>query len=927
MWPLVGRVEEQRQIAEVVAAVRDGRTQVLFITGPAGIGKSRLAATVTTEMPTYSHLLLEAEREVAYGAMDRLIDEQLPETAPALLEMRATAGVPTFAIGVVNLIEGLEGPFALIIDDLHHLDAPSQEAFWHVIRRLDHVPALFVATSRTVQGSFAERIIQHVTVGRRGRHIRLGPLNADGVQALIRGTLFAPLHPRQTQKVMDATGGTPALVVELVDILRQGEGATLESAIAELEHRHGLDDLPRVDEALRRLGSSEAAALLTLALGGPLSQSQLDRAVRAMGHPRPDVQALRSTGLLEPTGIRIPRGSLSAAVTAQASAADLVSAHRALADVLAGVESLRHRVLAAAGRPDDALIRDLLASARAAARVRDFALASRLTAWACSMDEAHLPLACLHALRARRPALVKPLEPHVKGLLPGLARSVLQSALDATAGAQTLPLADALPLADLDDTLLLLLAHSFVLLGRNRAAVGVVCMPASMAAVHDELVRRVAPEGGSAPDHPDHSEATNLAGLLGVWLAVGRRGTDKATASEALDAHADSLGALPGARMSHAATLSLASTLNHSALRNAAAQAQLDQLARIPAVHPDFELSATLTRFRMDFLSGDWDAAQAAIEPSLASALDDIRAVGALQAQATAALIPLCRGDNLGARMLDHVTSMAATRPFSTAMGAVLWGRGWAATANGEPRMVAESFDRLWASPLTGSFAGAESAVLRVRALVALNDLPGAQAAGTQLSAIDVAPGARTYLAHHIDALVAMGVRDHVAAEESFTQARSALLRRMREDTPRGLQLVNAVLMEDWARFHLDTNRGADTREVCAQELQAAVTMLLRAGAKVWSERLESLLAGLAAARPQFALWAPAALPPDLVGRLTSREREITQLVLQGHSNKEIAQALYLSVRTVEFHVRNSLSKLGAGSRVELRELLLRAQP
>ena len=56
MWPLVGRVEEQRQIAEVVAAVRDGRTQVLFITGPAGIGKSRLAATVTTERPSLHEL-------------------------------------------------------------------------------------------------------------------------------------------------------------------------------------------------------------------------------------------------------------------------------------------------------------------------------------------------------------------------------------------------------------------------------------------------------------------------------------------------------------------------------------------------------------------------------------------------------------------------------------------------------------------------------------------------------------------------------------------------------------------------------------------------------------------------------------------------------------------------------------------------------
>ena len=59
-----------------------------------------------------------------------------------------------------------------------------------------------------------------------------------------------------------------------------------------------------------------------------------------------------------------------------------------------------------------------------------------------------------------------------------------------------------------------------------------------------------------------------------------------------------------------------------------------------------------------------------------------------------------------------------------------------------------------------------------------------------------------------------------------------------------------------------------------------------------------------------------------LLARLTAREREITGLVLSGRTNKEIAQELFVSVRTVEFHVRNTLAKLGAGSRVELRALL-----
>ena len=61
------------------------------------------------------------------------------------------------------------------------------------------------------------------------------------------------------------------------------------------------------------------------------------------------------------------------------------------------------------------------------------------------------------------------------------------------------------------------------------------------------------------------------------------------------------------------------------------------------------------------------------------------------------------------------------------------------------------------------------------------------------------------------------------------------------------------------------------------------------------------------------AAWARGELP----GGLTERELEVLQLLADGLSNKEIAQALSVTVRTANFHVGNILHKLGAISRVE----------
>jgi len=60
---------------------------------------------------------------------------------------------------------------------------------------------------------------------------------------------------------------------------------------------------------------------------------------------------------------------------------------------------------------------------------------------------------------------------------------------------------------------------------------------------------------------------------------------------------------------------------------------------------------------------------------------------------------------------------------------------------------------------------------------------------------------------------------------------------------------------------------------------------------------------------------------------LTPREREIAGLVAQALSNREIAERLFLSERTVEGHVRNILARTGTSSRVELTRTLLRDRP
>lgn len=72
-----------------------------------------------------------------------------------------------------------------------------------------------------------------------------------------------------------------------------------------------------------------------------------------------------------------------------------------------------------------------------------------------------------------------------------------------------------------------------------------------------------------------------------------------------------------------------------------------------------------------------------------------------------------------------------------------------------------------------------------------------------------------------------------------------------------------------------------------------------------------------------------ALIPPGSspLSRLTERERAVLALVAEGKSNKEIAQALYITTHTVKAHVARILHKLGKESRIEVAVLWATSEP
>ncbi len=133
-------------------------------------------------------------------------------------------------------------------------------------------------------------------------------------------------------------------------------------------------------------------------------------------------------------------------------------------------------------------------------------------------------------------------------------------------------------------------------------------------------------------------------------------------------------------------------------------------------------------------------------------------------------------------------------------------------------------------------------------------------------------------------------------------------LRLHEQDTRPFDQARTQLVYGEWLR------RGKRRRDARVQ-LHAALRTFQSLGARPWADRAHTELTAAGATAPQPVV-------PDVLAALTPQELQIARLAARGLPNRDIAAQLFLSQRTVAYHLYKAYPKLGIASRAELAALV-----
>ncbi|NUP47866.1 MAG: AAA family ATPase [Catenulispora sp.] len=899
----MGRARERVEFDALLADARGGTGSVLLIHGEAGIGKTALlhyCARQAFGFQIREISGMESEMELPFAALHQLcapiLDRAQVLPAPQQRALNVAFGLAqgdppdTFLVGLATL--GLlseiaaQQPLLCLVDDVQWLDEVSKQVLGFVGRRLkaESMLLLFAMRGEVEDPKFAAL-----------PRLELGGLAEEDSRALLTACVPGYLEARVRDRLIAETRGNPLALIELTNSMSQAELAG------------GLVDQPSLsgrlhDHYRQRIAAlSEPAGLfLLLAAADPTADPTLVwRAGNALGLGREQAAEAEAAQLLVVDKmVRFRHPLVRSAAYAAGTAEQRHTVHQALADATDAQVDLEHRLLhraAAATAPDEGIAAELEQAAdRARARGGVSAAAGLLQRSAALTGQ---PGA--RADRALAAALA-----HLQGGSPQTA-----DALAAEAAADAL--------TDLQRAMVARLKAQIAWAwssGRAapihllKSAVELDTLDSALASeayldawVASLIAGRFAEPGGHLPevartilrarpepsDEPAEQLLHGLATLIEDGIAAATPSLRRA--AEGFLHDPDPAWFQKGDRLvPTAATLvwdfETSAALSSRWVEHARTSGALALLVGALGVH-EFVLA----------WGGELETAAALRDEG--DAIED--ATGARMFPLGAALLAAYRGRPEEAMPVIRATAAsAAERGEGISLQAAHWAE--AVLRNGlgqyaEAAAVAEQgIDETYLPQFTWWILPelVEAAVRsgnRERAEQALGRLSGHPRES------DWATG--------VQARCRALLSTDTEAEELFTEAIERL-----ERTPMRTEAARArLLYGEWLRRG---HRPVEARE----QLRAAHGQFTAMGAQAFAER----------ARRELAVAGEKLRKPEsrAATGLTAQEEHIARLARDGRTNPEIGAELFLSARTVEWHLRKIFNKLGISSRRALRDVM-----
>ena len=904
---LRGRRSERAVLDRLAEAVRAGHSRVLVLYGEAGVGKTVLLDYLAGRVPGCRVVRaagVESETALAFAGLHQLCTPmldllgRLPE--PQQEALRTAFGLSAgpapdrflVSLAVLSLLAEAAGeqPLVCVIDDQQWLDQASAQAFGFVARRLGPDPVGLVFGTR-VPGAELAGLPELPVAG----------LRDDDARAVLGSALPGPLDTRVRDQVVAEARGNPLALLELPRGLTPGQlagGFGLPAAVP----------LPGpIEESFRRQLDAQppqTRRLLLLAAADPSGDPALVwRAAGRLGIPFQAGAPAAEAGLAEfGARVRFRHPRLRSAVYRSAAAADRQAVHLALAEATDAVSDpdrrAWHRAQAAAG-PDEEVAAELERSAgRAlgrgglAAEAAFLERAVRLTADPERRVERTLAAArvslragmfgqALELLAAAEGQGADRLDEFASAradLLRG--QVVFASGLGGDAPSLLLKAAKRLEPADLA-----LARDTYLYAWRAALFAGRLAGAGDMLEV-SRAARALPP---ADPPRPADLVLDGLAVLVTEGPAAAGAALRQAVRAYAVYSAAAGPGPLDPGWGWLAASMLWDDDAGRALVERQAEQARAaGALERLPV---DLAALSMSSAWRGDF-------AHAA---ALIAEIDAICAVtGSQLAPYPSLYLAALRGDQAGlAALTEAAHAEAAARGQGAAAACAHWVTAILHNGRGE---------------YPDALAAAERAREEGHLYVSMRVLPelieaAARAGQPEVAAAALARLAETAQAGQTDLGLGLEARSRALVARG-PDAESCYLEAIERLGRAGFrpELARAhLLYGEWLRRE---SRRADARE----QLRTAYDLLSALGARAFAERAQRELAATGeAVRKRTAETPPA---------LTAQEDSIARLAVEGRTNPEIGAQLFLSARTVEWHLRKVFAKLGIASRRELSAAL-----